>query len=204
MLLVRILGIVLILVIPLLIVMSVFRPFASRQKHPRYEEYVIQKDFTKIDLIRVVEHMRQDPEFVFYFQAFPRGKLDIAIEEIYSALDQNRSQEKHLELLNNSQEQVRSLAALFQSFHFGQDMQQLLQQSPELYRTIWFFFCEELKLTVFGLCYKVIYDQSFSFNWDKETRQTAGDIRVIIQYSQKNNSWPPEIPFPVDNAVANH
>ena len=195
-------GIFLILVVPLFIIIVVFMPLASHHKQDRYVEYVVPRNFAKVDLVKLVGHMRQDPEFGFYFQSLPEETLNMAIEEIYSQLDQNRGKDKHLELLDSTQENIRSLAILFENFHYSQDIQQFSQLTPELTRAVWLFFCEEFKLVVIGLCYRVTYDRDFSFQWDDEIKRIAMDIRHIIQDLRRNNSWPLEISFPVDSAMA--
>ncbi len=191
-LLIKIIGVIFILFIPLVITVGIFTPLASHQKKGKSVTYTMPRNFTKDDFRKLVQSMRRDQEFVFYFYALPKESVNAAMEDVYPVIDKNRDQAQYLGLLHETQEQVESLAIVSQSFNYNDDFFQAPQKYPDLSRALWLFFYEEFKLTLMGLSYKAEYDPSFAFKWNEQTKISAVNTKRMVKYLQDNHAWPPK------------
>jgi hypothetical protein len=179
----RILGIVIVVTSPVILTIAIFMPVISRQRSTASAvPDNFRAEFQKENIVKLVQGMRMNGEFRFYFEILSPENIEQAIDEVYSELDQNRSSVAMKELLFSKKDQVRTKAILFNSFDYSalqSDTEDFRQES--VFQPLWLFLYEDFKLTILGICYKALYDKNFSFSWEADIKQAALNLRHIIE-----------------------
>ncbi|HLF17531.1 MAG TPA: hypothetical protein VI749_01390 [Candidatus Omnitrophota bacterium] len=156
------------------------QPF--KKKDPLLEaiqRYRSPADYTSADIRRMVDTMREDPEFQFYFQALRGQQQNQAIDEAIAVLEANRTPASLLERIEESQGHVRGLGATFYHLEYTDEYVKSPGKSPQLEEVFWQFLSEEFKLTVLGVFYKANHDPRFVFQWDPALVLAAQKLREI-------------------------
>lgn len=170
--------------IPLLIVVLVFSPLAKQKAvkeiNTQYDRYVLPAQFTKENFEQLIEKMKEDNEFKFYFYAFSNDQIDLITNETYMILDQNREREGLLKTIQEQKKMVQGLSEVFFSLEYPDDFIKNPKNYPELNNVIWSFLQEEFKLTLLGAIYKSNFNREFLFLWGDSVHLSADKLRKII------------------------
>ncbi|MCA9401189.1 MAG: hypothetical protein KC713_06155 [Candidatus Omnitrophica bacterium] len=173
-------ALILIICTPIIIVMLVFTPMATEKTEQVFkEQYRLSSDFTKNDIIRIIENMRKDHEFMYYFYILKPELLNTAILEVANEMEKYRDQEAIHNLIEQKKEKVSTLGSLLLNLEYPEDYYKNPQSFPSMNNLLWQFFAEEFKLSVVALCYKATYDPTFAFNWDDLTRRAARKFQAV-------------------------
>ena len=174
----------LVIFIPLLVVVFVFSPLAKQKNleeiNAQYDRYVLQPQFTKENFEQLIEKMKEDNEFRFYFYAFPNDQVDLVVRETYEILDQNREGEQLLNIIQEQKKMVQGLSVVFSSLEYSDSFIKNPKSYPELNNVLWSFLQEEFKLTLLGAIYKSNFNREFLFLWTDSVHLSADKLRKII------------------------
>lgn len=181
----KILLILGLLTIPVILIMVIFAPFISDRNRNKYEtSYLLPEGFGQADVEAIIQKMRGDREFSFYFMVLSPAHIKKATEETYAILNANRSQAALAERMNEMHAEVHRLAVAFSAFEYPPGF----TSSPLVYRELLTplvdFVYREFTLTVLGACYKSNYDLKFRFQWDEFVLQAAGQLQKLLAEMQ--------------------
>lgn len=177
----KILLILGLLTIPVIVIMAIFAPFISDRNRNKYEtSYLLPEGFGPADVEAVIEKMRGDREFSFYFTVLSPAHIKKATEETYAILNANRSQAALAERMNEMHAEVHRLAVAFSAFEYPPGFASSPLVYPDLLTPLVDFVYTEFTLTVLGACYKSNYDLKFRFQWDAFVLQAAGQLQKLL------------------------
>lgn len=177
----KMVAVLLMLCVPIVVIMMVFTPLAIKKNTQEVEEqYSLPENFVKDDVISIVNKMKQDQEFAFYFYTLKPKAIERITQEVFVILDENRKQDLLNKKLREVTEEVVQLSILFLHLEYDDEFVKNPSQFPELNQTLWKFLEEEFKLTILGLCYKVNHDKHFSFQWGPSAKLAAQKLQSII------------------------
>lgn len=172
---------VLIIVVPIIIVMSVMGTMAQEKRKKEFiQNFSLPELYSKEDVDRIIERMRQTNEFAFYFYALRPEQIEMARQEVFQILDQNRTKEMLIQTMMTQIEPTSKAAVLFSSLEYPEDFSQDMSKYPKFKEILEQFLYEDFKLAILGLCYKATYQITFMFNWDKATRSAAVKAHKLI------------------------
>jgi len=171
----------LILVLPVVIVMLIFGPIASKKiDKETLDKYKLEHPFSEDDLKSIVDAMRMEYEFQFYFLILDEEMVERAVHEAYLILSKSQDTGSLLVRLMQMQEKVHSLSVLFYHLDYSDNFFKDPQAFPELNRILWQLLEEEFTLTVLGVFYKANYVHDFSFQWGQTAHQAALKLKNIV------------------------
>lgn len=183
----------LVIFIPLLVVVFVFSPLAKQKNleaiNIQYDRYVLPPQYTKKNFEQLIEKMKEDNEFRFYFYAFSNEQVDLVVRETYEILDQSREGDKLLNIIQEQKNIVQGLSEVFASLEYSDSFIKSPKNYPELNNVLWSFLQEEFKLTLLGAIYKSNFNREFLFLWTDSVHLTADKLRKII-FSLKGEARP--------------
>lgn len=184
--LVKLCLLILLFLAPVLVLMGVFTPFASKKISERVmSNYQVPEDFKIEDITQVVKNMRSDPNFLFYFSVLDKDNIAQGTFETYEIMNRSRSNAALLSELNRLQQKTKSLAVMFYHLEYTEDFVQNPESYPDLNKIMMNFLFEDFKLAVLGICYKSNYDESFVFQWDQPSRLAARKLYTIVKKLNK-------------------
>lgn len=170
--------------IPLVLVYTVFSPFAGRKVvkeiNQKYDQYVLPAQFSEKDVKNLIEKIKKDSEFGFYFYALKPEQINQAVQEVYQTLDQNRGEEKLLQLIQTQKQKIQNISQLFYYLDYTESYINNPHSYPELDQVLWEFMQEEFKLTFIGIVYKANFNRNFVFSWNTSTQRSAEKLRRLI------------------------
>ncbi|MBP9854046.1 MAG: hypothetical protein KBD53_04170 [Candidatus Omnitrophica bacterium] len=176
----------LIFVLPVLVLFVIFAPLAAKKNPQRTAaEYQIPPDFTINDIAKIVERMRTDPEFQFYFRALSSDKITQGALEVYEIMNRSRSGDVFLNEIKLQQKKTSSLALLFYYLEYSDDFFKNPELYPDLSKTIVNFSFEDFKLAVLSICYKSNIDPTFFLKWDETSQLAARKLFETIKRLNK-------------------
>ena len=172
-----------ILLLPVVITVVIFTPFIISKTHINnyLKIYRLPDLFSENDILQIIQKMRDDREYAFYFQNISQGRLQRAGSEVYAILDGSRSKDKMADAINAQTEKVKLLAVLFTQLQYPTAFYDHPQDYPELTHALTSFLYEEFKLSIIGLIYKAKYDRAFTFQWDAASQEAARQLQGIIR-----------------------
>ncbi|MGE0267547.1 MAG: hypothetical protein AB7S78_03690 [Candidatus Omnitrophota bacterium] len=184
--LVKLCLLILLFLAPVLVLMGVFTPFASKKISERIvNSYQIPDDFKIEDITQIVKKMSLDPEFLFYFNVLDKENIARGAFEAYEIMNRSRSAETFLNEINLLQKKTKSLAVMFYHLEYTEDFVENPKSYPDLDKIMKDFLFEDFKLAVLGVCYKANYDESFLFKWDQPSRLAARKLYTIVKKLNK-------------------
>lgn len=179
--LIKIALIILVFCIPIAITMGIFTPLISRKHSQHYVgRYFLPENFSSHDMLFILERMKDDPEFAFYFRILPEDYIKKAADEIFVTMDAHRGKKALKEALLKKQARIDSLAMLLLSFDYGIPFYKNPVAFPDLNKTLWNFIFEEFKLNIMGATYKSTYELGFQFAWSSHSLHAAQKAQNII------------------------
>ena len=154
------------------------------------ERYRITTTLDAEAIDRMVDVMRQEPEFAFYFSVLDERAQRPIRQEAASIILENATPEGLLEMIKEAYAKTQSLGAAFYFMEYGDDFARTPAFYPQLNELFWSFIKEEFQLAILGVFYKAHYDPQFVFTWDELTRLAAQKLRQIhgamLEHGAKN------------------
>ncbi len=156
----------------------------------RWEEglkaYVLPEDFSQEDVGRVIQAMRNDAEFAFYFRAFTEQEVGRATAEVYALMRTFKDRKDFLHAIEKKTGTVSSLVRVLLTTDMPDDYAKNPARYPELRNLMGKFYFEDFQLTILGACYRSTYDKHFRFHWGSEARALARRLnRLIVEAGKK-------------------
>jgi hypothetical protein len=173
-----------IIFIPIGLVMFTLGPVAKKKNakdiNHQYDRYMLPKGFTSSDLQAVLNKMKDDREFSFYFEALDKAQIAEVSGIAFNIIKTNPEAEKLVEQIKIQKNKTQSLSLLFSHLDYPKDFFRNPTKYPELNDTLWEFLKEEFKLTILGAIYKANYNRYFAFTWDETAFASARKLRGIM------------------------
>lgn len=179
-------GVLFLICVPVILVVVVFKPFvAGKQKEELAEyseKYSLRPGFTRNDLREVVDNMRTDYEFQYYFRVFDHGSVALAVDQIGTEIAPRMEKESFRQLLESKQAELERLGMLVENVEFSDDIFRTNDENLRpLKEALWSWLYEDFKLSVMGAIYKSTYDPSFRFHWPPQTVRAAAGLKNLFQ-----------------------
>jgi hypothetical protein len=181
----KVTKILLIVLIPisLLYLMTLFIPKKHSSKNSMaalLSVYKLEKDFALADITRIVDHMRKDKEFSFYFSVIPNVRIQEITREVFQLLVKNNSQEAIFNTMTDLKSKIYAISSLFYHMDYSNYSPQDPNRNEDLDKLFWGFLEEEFELAVLGVCYKANYNPQFVYEWDISAIQAAEKLKAIL------------------------
>jgi hypothetical protein len=158
-----------------------------RQSTSNLHQYVLENGFVRDDVTRVIQKMKEDPDFKFYFELLNNRVVVQGGEDAYAVLSAHREEKSLLTQIMIMQKHVLSFATLVNAFDIPEDFIEQQDQYEDLNEIFRNLLYEDFKLAVLGVCYKATFDEHFAFKWDKDTLLAANKIQELSR--QGLNLW---------------
>jgi hypothetical protein len=175
---------VVIIFIPIAVVMFVFGPVAKKKTakdiNHQYDRYMLPKGFSSSDLQAVLNKMKDDREFAFYFEALDKVQIAEVSGVAFNIIKTTPQAEKLLEQIKIQKDKTQALSLLFSHLDYPKEFFTNPAKYPQLNDTLWEFLKEEFKLTILGAIYKANYNRYFAFTWDETAYASARKLRGIV------------------------
>ena len=183
---IKIVSILIVLCVPFFIFITVINsPAPKKQQIKNIEDYRLPERYTANDVFTLVDKMRSQDEFKFYFQAINKERLHSITQKAADVLVTNPNAKDLLDQINRLYEHVSAISFLFYHLDYSNEFISNPSIYPDLDRIYWEFLTEEFKLTILGFCYKSNYDQEFKFRWDGMSRLAAEKLYSIFMARSK-------------------
>lgn len=180
--LVKLCLVILLIMAPILVLMLIFTPFASKKISQRIAmNYKIPSNYSADDIAEIVKKMGKDPEFLFYYSALDKEKIVQATYEVYEIMNRSRDAELLKTEIDRLQKKTKSLAVMFYNLDYPEDFLEDPKKTPDLNKVMMDLLFSDFKLAVLGVCYKANYDEKFVLQWDQTSRLAAGKLRTMIK-----------------------
>ncbi|HBR15620.1 MAG TPA: hypothetical protein DD723_08825 [Candidatus Omnitrophica bacterium] len=182
-------AIVFLIFSPVLLIMLIFSPLTSRRSSKSHlRPYRLSENLDRESIGFIIDKMREDQEFQFYFFVLDPEHIDRISGDIFHLLSENRDKSFLLYQIEQLKKAVNSMKQVFDSVEFPEDYFENPALHPELNQLVWQFLLEDFKLTVLGLCYKATYDTNFALQWDKKDQSFAQKlITIYLKLKQGDN-----------------
>ena len=184
---------------PIVILMLVLTPIASQKsREVFFQRYHLSSEFAAPEIGYLVGRMKQDPEFTFYFDVLDERGIQLATEEVYNILKDNNEKVRLFDQIIKGQEKVKSIGILFANIQLPADYTHHPDQYPNIQKVVYKFLYEEFKLTILGMCYKIVYNRRFFLQWDHATQSSAMKLKSIVISSRQQypSGWRREFRLP--------
>ena len=170
----------LIVLLSILIVASIFVVQSVFKGVLPHNQYHLTSQFTETELVGVVEQMKKDSEFNFYFLALDEEKISQATREAFIIFDHNRSPRELWQEIDLQKKRVINWAIMFRYLDVSSESLDWMTQYPQLASIMWKLLYEEFKMTILGVCYKANFDQTFQFEWPLEVIEAGNKLHAIV------------------------
>ena len=182
----RIVLVAVLLCVPVALTVTLLTPFI-RQKQtaalPPPDAYLLPRDAAASaeDVARIMDRLRMDPAFKYYFRVLPTENIEQAGAELVAMLSGPASGASGLlKTIQDQQSRVESLAAGIMGMDYTSGVSLESVPGQRLAAVLWIFLYEEFKTAVLGACYKSTYDPAFHFQWTAETQQAGLTLRRVF------------------------
>jgi len=182
----KIIIFLLILFAPIILVMVIIGPLASRKNNQDVlAQYRLPENFSALDVQRIVAVMRQNPEFEFYFTYLTADEVNVITKDAADILLAVNNKEELLSTINSQVEAVSSLSTLFTLLDVPDEFYISPWEYPQIKQVVYDFLRKEFLLTILGTCYKSTYAPEFTFNWGATHKKSALKLQQILQEASK-------------------
>lgn len=186
----KIIGFLVIIIAPVVLLVVIFSPIVVQKSHQRVvERYMLPSHPSLEDIQTMVESMRGDEEFDFYFYALDQDTVDQSLTNVSQIVSLAENKELLFKALNKLKKQVDALSVLFYNVEYPDGFVVNVDDYPEMKNIMQNFLKKEFQLTLIGVCYKVLYDSQFSFQWSKTAHLSAQKLRSLV-FKIKQNKDP--------------
>lgn len=176
---VKLICIALVLILPLILVWMILTPLVQKMES-KTEQYTLKDNFSKADLNQLVQQMKFDPEYRFYFNILGEQALSGSIAQAYDYLELARDRIGMRQVIDRLRNRIESAAVQVLSLPLPPDFLNTPSRYEEVCRSLYEFVRTEFVLTLAGVCYKLRHDEAFTFSWSTEASQAAYRVQEIF------------------------
>lgn len=174
-----------VIILPIIVVMVVFIPFNSERIPDLNLSLYEMSDLSNKDAFqKILDSMKGDAEFQFYFDNLDKIRLSAAALEVYDELKGCLNKECVRGVLDQQQKMAESQASLFFNIEYDQDFTIDIVNPSDQELVLWAFLSSEFKAAITGLIYKANFDNTFAFQWSKESVLAAKKLKDLIMQLQ--------------------
>jgi len=178
-LVVKIFSVLLIVILPLILIRIVLAPLASNRRS-REIVYTLRDNFSQRDLNRLVQQMKRDPEYGFYFHVLGEQALSESVAQVYGYLELARDKAGMRQVVDRLKDRIERAADQILSLPVPEDFSHAPDRYEKACRSLTEFVRAEFVLTLSGICYKLRHDSTFFFTWSAEASRAAYRVHKIF------------------------
>lgn len=175
----KVLCILLIIALPLLLVWIILPPLAAR-RNSKPIVYTLRNNFSRSDLNRLVQQMKCDPEYQFYFRVLGEQSLSESVAQAYGYLELARDKAGMRQVIDRLKSRIEGAADQILALSVPEDFSSAPIRYDKLCRSLSEFVRAEFVLNLAGVCYKLLYDDAFFFTWSAEAPRAAYRVQTIF------------------------